>query len=181
MIESMGEHGVTDFLYVSRATPHATSGTPPFQLLCRRPMRTKLTLLPPAPMPTDQHGRTSRGQPAYTDAKRGARPPPFRKGDRVHVRNPLHVPKGHRKFSDPLTISEKVGEGTDRLSIGNTWNASHLTGFPDTITTSTKEDTYPVNRPPEPRPMRDVRQPTWLKDYVTRMLHFYIVMHMVFH
>lgn len=167
---------VTDFLHVYRATPHATTGTSPFQLLCGRPMRTKLTLLPPTPVSTqtdmDIRHRVKQRQDkmkAYTDAKRGARPPAFQKGDRVRVRNPLHVPKGHRKFSDPLTISEKVREGTYRLSNGNIWNATHLTGFPDTTTASrpTDEDTDSTDRPPEPRPMRDARQPSWLKDYVT--------------
>lgn len=163
---------MTDFLHVYRAIPHATTGTSPFQLLCGRPMRTRLTLLPPGPVSTqtdmDIRHRVKQRQDkmkAYTDAKRSACPPAFRKGDRVRVRNPLHVPKGHRKFSDPLTISE----GTYRLSNGNIWNASHLTGFPDTTTTPrpTDEDTDSADRPPKPRPMRDARPPSWLKDYVT--------------
>ena len=168
---------VTDFLHVYRATPHATTGTSPFQLLHGRPMRTKLTLLPPAstpPAPTltdmDIRHRVSQRQhkmKTYTDARRGARPPAFQKGDRVRVRNPLHVPKGHRKFSDPLTISKKLGEGTYRLSNGNTWNASHLPDFPTTTHTPTHEDTNPPDETPEPRPLRDTRQPTWLKDFVT--------------
>lgn len=107
-------------------------------------MRTRLTLLPPGPVSTqtdmDIRHRVEQRQDkmkAYADAKRSARPPAFQKGDRVRVRNPLHVPKGHRKLSDPLTISEKIREGTYRLSNGNIWNASHLTGFPDTTTTAT--------------------------------------------
>src|SRR4029434_2883931 len=99
----------------------------------------------PAPTLTDMDIRHTVSQrqhkmKTYTDARRGARPPAFQKGDRVRVRNPLHVPKGHRKFSDPLTISKKIGEGTYRLSNGNTWNASHLTGFPTTTHTPTHED-----------------------------------------
>lgn len=140
-------------------------------------MCTKLSVLPPSsPVPaqkdTDIRHRVSQRQSkmkAYTNAKRGAQPPAFQKGDRVRVRNPLHVPKGHRKFSDPFTISAKVGESTYKLSNGNKWNASHLTSFPDTTPTPrpADEDTDSANHSPEPRPMQKIRQPTWLKDYVT--------------
>ncbi|KAJ8373726.1 hypothetical protein SKAU_G00043060 [Synaphobranchus kaupii] len=163
---------VVDFLQVYRATPHATTGLSPFKLLHGRPMRTKLTLLTPAPECTaakmDIRHRVSQQQrkmKAYTDAKRGARPPAFQKGDRVRVRKPLHVPKGHQRFSAPLTIREKVGDSTYILSNGKTWNASHLTVFPDTATTDEDTVESPVDR--SPRPRRNSCQPGWLRDYAT--------------
>ncbi|KAJ8336764.1 hypothetical protein SKAU_G00379840 [Synaphobranchus kaupii] len=163
---------MVDFLQVYRATPHATTGSSPFELLHGRPRRTKLTLLTPAPECTaakmDIRHRVSQQQrkmKAYTDAKRGARPPAFQKGDRVRVRNPLHVPKGHQRFSAPLTIREKVGDSTYILSNGKTWNASHLTVFPDTATTD--EDTVESQVDRSPRPRRNSCQPGWLRDYAT--------------
>ncbi|KAA0721201.1 hypothetical protein E1301_Tti019607 [Triplophysa tibetana] len=48
-------------------------------------------------------------------------------GDKVRVRN--HVPKGHRKFTDPLTVHKQLGVGTYVLSDEKTWNASKLTAF----------------------------------------------------
>ena len=72
---------------------------------------------------------------ADTDAKRSAHPPAFQKGDKGRVRNLLHVLKGHKRFSDPLTIRVKVGNSTYILSNGKTWKSSHRTVFPDTATT----------------------------------------------
>lgn len=167
---------VVDFLQVYRATPHATTGLSPFKLLHGRPMRTKLTLLPPAPVCTPAKRNIRRRvcqrqhkMKAYTDARRGARTPAFQRGDRVRVRNPLHVPKGHKRFSDPLTIREKVGNSTYTLSNGKTWNASHLAAFPDLTTTTTDadQDTVEPQVVRSPRPKRDICKPGWLKDYVT--------------
>lgn len=97
----------------------------------------------------------------------------------MHVRNPLHVPKGHRNFSDPFIISKKFGEGTYKLSNGDTWNASHLTAFPDTtaVPSSTDEDTMPLSSNSEPRPIQDTHQPKRLQDLNVTLP---VVMQMVF-
>ena len=164
---------VVDFLHVYRATPHATTGSSPFELLHGRSMRTKLTVLPPAPEYTpplnaDIRHRVSEQQrkmKIYADTRRGARPPAFQKGDKVRIRNPLHVMKGHRRYTDPLTISEKVGDSTYILSNGKTWNASHLTAFPDTAAT-TGQETVELGADRSPRPRRNIQRSGWLKDYV---------------
>lgn len=76
----------------------------------------------------------------------------------------LHVPKGHRKFTDPLTVHKKLGVGTYVLSDGKTWNASKLTAFPCTITAPAENTGNCANTP---RPTRNVHKPSWLNDYVT--------------
>lgn len=120
-------------------------------------------------MKTDIRHRVSEQQrkmKSYTDARRGARPPAFQKGDKVRVRNPLHVMKGHRRYTDPLTVTEKVGDSTYILSDGKTWNASHLTAFPDSAATTDQETVEPeVDYPP--RPKRNIHRSEWLKDYVS--------------
>ena len=170
---------VIDFLHVYRSTPHATTGSSPFELLHGRTMRTKLTVLPPAPdrappSEMDIRRRVSDRQDkmkVYTDARRGARTPSFRKGDKVRVRIPHHVMKGHRRYTDPLTIREKIGNSTYILSDGKTWNASHLTAFPNAAAraeTADRDFVEPepaeVDRPPRPR--RTIQRSGWLKDYV---------------
>ncbi|XP_039602201.1 uncharacterized protein K02A2.6-like [Polypterus senegalus] len=165
---------ITDFLHIYCATPHATTGVSPFELLHGRQMRTKLTILPPTSSglqsasdvrtTVEQHQNRMK---VYTDAKRGARLPSFKTGDKVRVRNPLHVPKGHQKFSNPVTINKKLGAHTYILSDGKTWNASHLVAFPDCASTPAQKEVNPPELPQSPRPKRSTHPPNWLKDYVT--------------
>lgn len=76
----------------------------------------------------------------------------FQKGDKVHVQNPVHVMKGHKRHTEPLTIWEKAGNSTYSLSDNKTCNADR-----DTV--------QPVmNSPPRSRGV--TQKPVCLKDYV---------------
>jgi len=71
--------------------------------------------------------------------------------------------KGHRKFTDPLMVTERLGVGTRVLSDGKTWNALHLTAFPCMPTTPAENSAH-YTRAHTTRPKRYVRKPSWLKD-----------------
>ncbi len=121
---------VTQFLQVYSATPHSATGLSPFELLCGRKMRTCLNILPP-PV-TGQSGvsqKVSLSQKkikAYTDSRRRAHTHNFKQGDWVRIQSPVHVPKGHPKFSKPLQITRQIGSCTYQLSDGEKWHVSHL-------------------------------------------------------
>ncbi|XP_034065890.1 uncharacterized protein LOC117542374 [Gymnodraco acuticeps] len=105
---------VAEFLQVYRATPHATPGTSPFQLMYGRKIRTKLSILPQLTDTQDQElrDRVEKKQwhmKTYTDAKRNAKIPKIHPGSLVRVRNPLHVKKGKPKFSEPLKVTQQKG------------------------------------------------------------------------
>ena len=44
----------------------------------------------------------------YTDAKRGARTPSFRPGEKVRIRKAHHVPKAHPRFTPPATVRKRI-------------------------------------------------------------------------
>ena len=168
----------TDFLQAYRATPHATTGASPFELLHGRKMRTKLNILsPPAVTAHDAEvrGRVSLRQShmkQYCDMRRGARTPSFGDGDRVRVRKPGHVMKGHRRFSATIGIKKQVGPSTYILDDGKTWHASHLASVPTGLP---EFQAQPRNGTVGPghaqgtghRPVRAHKPPAWLKAYET--------------
>ncbi|KAJ8362815.1 hypothetical protein SKAU_G00116460 [Synaphobranchus kaupii] len=163
---------VTECLQVFRATPHATTGVSPFEMLHGRKMRTKLDILslPGTYATTDAQvrQRVHRQQSKmkiYTDAKRGARIPQFREGDKVRIKNPLHVLKGHSKFSAPVDVRRQVGPSTYVLGDGKTWNASHLTLFPIPAESETPAAAAPSSSVELAPDSRVRRRPLWLKDY----------------
>lgn len=174
---------VTAFLMDYRATPHATTGVSPFQLLHGRKMRTKLTVLPPSQnddVPDSlirrRVAQAQQKMKVYTDHKRGARMPVFQQGDRVRVKTPHHVPKAHPKLSKPQRIKKSVARGTYLLEDGKRWNARHLTRC--YTEASGMQNTSPVLSPPvnctppadPPSSLTGIRvrkKPPWLKDYVT--------------
>ncbi|KAF3856848.1 hypothetical protein F7725_017571 [Dissostichus mawsoni] len=148
-------------LFEALPTPHATTGTSPFQLMYGRKMRTKLSILPQLTDTQDQElrDRVEKKQwhmKTYTDAKRNAKIPKIHPGSLVRVRNPLHRP------------SRKDLSYT--LDNGKTWDASHLSVLPETFTPPSEEV-----RPAEPatvdgaqsRNQRIRKQPAWIEDYVT--------------
>ncbi len=92
------KQAATDFLQNYRATPHATTGASPFELLRGRKMRTKLNTLPATTDGEeawrglrDRVHRVQQKIKQYTDQKRGAKPPPFKCGDRVRVRKSMQI------------------------------------------------------------------------------------------
>ncbi|XDV12346.1 hypothetical protein PO909_001044 [Leuciscus waleckii] len=172
---------VTDFLQVYRSTPHATTGVSPFELLHGRKMRTKLNVALHSPastlQTTDVRKRVVLKQSQmkrYTDAKRGARRLILKEGDRVRVRKPFHVPKGHCKFSDPVEIEKQVGPNTYLLEDGRKWHSSRLARavqMPDPAAELAEQSSFcneADNFPRvEERPSRMRKPPSWLKDFET--------------
>ena len=69
----------------------------------------------------------------YFDIRRGARTPSFREGDKVRVLKPVHVLKGHQKFSAPIMIKKQVGPSIYILDDGKTWHVSYLTSVPNEL------------------------------------------------
>lgn len=65
-----------------------------------------------------------------------AKPPPFRCGDCVRVRKPMHVPMAGRKFTVPLSVDKKLGPSTYVLSDEKKWNAGHLSLVPENTQTA---------------------------------------------
>ena len=168
---------VTEFLQVYRATPHATTGTSPFELLHGRKMRTKLSIQPKVtPQDKQLRDRVQKKQlqmKTYADNRRHAKTPNLKPGSLVRVRNPLHVKKGHSKFSEPLSVTKQRGPHSYTLSDGKTWDASHLSILPDTFTFPAVEERPAVpasgnseDNVRENRSQRVRKQPAWLGDYV---------------
>uniref|UniRef100_A0A8C6V5S1 Gypsy retrotransposon integrase-like protein 1 n=1 Tax=Neogobius melanostomus TaxID=47308 RepID=A0A8C6V5S1_9GOBI len=165
---------VTNWLQIYRATPHATTATSPYELMYGRKMRTKLNILP---LPTatsavdDNARKTVRKRQnkmqRYTDAKRGAREPSFRPGERVRVRKPQHVPKAHPRFTPPETVERNVGTHSFLLSDGKVWNATHLAHCP--VSEKDSNITCPFDKSATettPKQPRTKYKPTWHNDYV---------------
>lgn len=181
---------VSDFLQVYRSTPHSTTGVSPSELLVGRKMRTRLNVLPPVSSSKDTAAVSQRvaaqqsKMKTYTDARRGARSPPFKEGDSVRVRKPTHVPKAHPRFTEPMRIQRKVGPATYRLQDGKKWHASRLamsnvparpiqadfdlpTEEPPTVQPTVQPDV--PHHHPAPAievPARVRRPPRWLQDFV---------------
>lgn len=165
---------VTEWLQVYRATPHATTGVSPYELLYGRKMRTKLNILP-------LHGEGKSDLAAvranvkkkqdkmkqYTDLKRSARTPLFDVGGRVRIKLPRATPKGHPRFSAPVKVEKRVGPNTFLLSDGKKWNAAHLAyspGLTDCASNTLQQTLNTTHNPVRVSRMR--RMPNWHKDYV---------------
>lgn len=167
---------VMNWLQVYPATPHAATSISPHELLYGRKMRTKLDILPllPATSSLDTSARQAAQKQqdkvrSYTDAKRGARTPPFQPGERVRIRKLHHVPKAHPRFTSPATVRKIVGSNSFLLSDGKTWNASHLAHFPSVTgqdcDTQTSQQSHADNLTSKKQP-RAKYKPKWHKDYV---------------
>lgn len=175
---------VTVFLQIYRATPHATTGATPFELLRNRKMRTKLNIIPVSHKITSHKQvketleKNQQNSKKYTDRKRGAKVPTFQVNDAVRVRRPEHVYKGSSKYTEPLTVVKKVGPSTYLLSDGRKWNASKLAHFSKealvcisensetTLDGLTVTENVHVAQEPGPRRTPRVRNPPqWLTDF----------------
>lgn len=101
----------------------------------------------------------------YTKSKRGAYPPSLQRWDKMCVQNLLRVMKGHKRYTEPLTVREKIGDSTYILSKtdSKTWNASHHTAFPLSAATTDRDILEPVINCP-PRTRRVIQNPVWLKN-----------------
>lgn len=91
-------------------------------------MRTRLNILPQVSSKDDDFlsqrvSAQQRKMKTYTDLRRGAHTPTFKVGDSVHVRKPMHMPKAHQRFAEPV---KKVGPATYLLQDGKKRHTSHL-------------------------------------------------------
>lgn len=177
---------VNDFLQVYRSTPHSKTSVSPSELLVGRKMHTRLNVLPPVSFSKDTAALSQRvatqqnKMKTYTDARRGASPPPFKDGDNVRVRKPTHVPKVHPRFTEPMRIQQKVGPATYLLQDVKKWHASRLamSNVParpiqadlSVRTTEEPPTVLPIIQPdvPHDQPVsaRVRRPPRWLQDFV---------------
>lgn len=123
---------VTEFLQTYRATSHSVSRQSPSELLCGRKMRTRLNVLPFPIICKDaavsqKVSLSQKKMKTYTDHRRRACTPEFKSGDWVCIKIPVHVPKGHPRFSKPLKITCQLGPCTYQLSDGKTCHIMHYT------------------------------------------------------
>lgn len=145
---------VTQFLQTYRATPHSATGLSLYELFCGRKMRTCLNILPPPvtskSLVSQKVSLSQKKMKVYTDSRRRARTPNFKQGDWVRIQSPVHVPKGHPKFSKPLQITRQIGPCTYQLSDGRKWHASHLSSTLAPIECSSRNElvALPLNTGP---------------------------------
>lgn len=126
------QDALLQFLETYRSTRHALTGKSPAELMMGRRWRTALSILRPFKDTTtaqpdiaqriqDSQQRTA----AYTDQRRGARPPILNAGDWVRVRRPVRPGKLGTRLSAPLQITKTMGAAC-RLADGSTWNQQAL-------------------------------------------------------
>lgn len=105
----------------------------------------------------------------------------------MHKQIPVHVRKGHPRFSEPLKILRQLGSCTYQLSDAKTCHVSHLSpacvptdnvienelvslplqSFPSLIVLPKNELTYCISLCSCKSSSRVKRPPHWLHDYVT--------------
>lgn len=102
------------FLMSYRSTPHTSTGVSPFELMFRRPMRTKLPEMAPTNNVfdeeyTDRDWRNKLSGKTYSDNRRGAVTDPVEVGDLVLVK----AEKSHKLSanfdSTPYTVTKREG------------------------------------------------------------------------
>lgn len=69
----------------------------------------------------------------YTDKKRNTKVPIFKVGREVRVRTPGKVQNGRSKFTDPVTITKKIGFASFQVAGGKIWNFEHLSPYKGNI------------------------------------------------
>lgn len=162
---------VVEFLQTYTATPHATTGTSPFELLFGRKMRTKLSILTPCNItPATRKLRTKVKKKqlkmkAYVDTNRKAKIPKLRKRglctcektDTCYERE-LKIQWPYADYQEKRNVELRTQWRTDmgRVSFGTTAYRSQVSG-------TTKLTTEYVDRPAEGQCVR--KKPMWLKYY----------------
>ncbi|ROI16643.1 hypothetical protein DPX16_22620 [Anabarilius grahami] len=110
---------VTEWLQVYRATPHATTGVSPYELLYGRKIRTKINILPlhgegkcDLSAVREKVKKKQDKMKRYIDHKCGARNPLFDVGGTVKIRLPHATLKGHPRYFAPVRVEKRVGPNT---------------------------------------------------------------------
>ena len=116
-----------------RATPHATTGRSPAELMCGRKMVLPLEVLKAKPKkhvriedPTRRVLDQQQKQKRYADEKRHAQFVQLNAGDWVRVRIQVRNSKLDKYWSEPKRIKKMLTPATALLDDGTRWNALHL-------------------------------------------------------
>ena len=178
-------------LAVYRATPHATTGRSPSELMCGRKIVLPLEVLRSKPQtrvhfadPTARVEEQQRKQKRYADEKRRALPSLLAARDWVSVRVQVRTSKLDKSWSEPKRIKKMIGESTALLEDGTRWNArqlridrdphpeyddddgwSELEPDPQPVPEAKDTATQPVDPPENRRSARSHRPPKNLRDY----------------
>ena len=184
------KEALRSMLAAYRATPQATTGRSPTELMCGRKMVLPLEVLKSKPRthvhftdPTPRVEKQQRKQKQYADEKRRAQPSQLSAGDWVRVRVQVRNSKLDKSWSEPKRIKQMIGESTALLEDGTRWNALQLRldrdphpeddddgwselepnqqPVPEAKQTAIKPVDPPVNR----RPVRSHKPQSYLRDY----------------
>ena len=171
------------------ATPQATTGKSPAELLHGKRMRTKLDVV--GKTAEEEEGddqtrervtRIQNKQKTYADERRAARTEEIQPGDWVRCRKP-QARKGQSKYGQPVQVKEKIGANSYRTEDGRTWHRNSIVranqsqampSQPVLADDSAESDNGESEdeewrTPPEtrtPREQRRRRRPRYLEDFV---------------
>lgn len=124
---------VSQYLFVYRATPHATTELSPALLLHGRELKTKLNIVKVENKPVDSdklHATVKQKQSnmkKHFDKNHNVKIPNFKVGDYVRIKKQVKPHKGKPGYTKPYQIEKLCGKFTYKLSDGKRWNAKHLT------------------------------------------------------
>ena len=124
---------LTEMLGAYNATPHATTGCSPAELLHGRKMRTKLDVTGSRivkPMSTMEDVRNhvekrQNAQKTYADARNVAKELSFAPGQYARIRKPQAL-KGQPKFTEPMRILKRVGKASYKMEDGKIWHRNRM-------------------------------------------------------
>ena len=113
------------------ATPQATTGKSPAELLHGRRMRTKLDVVGGPQAETDDADVRKRVevrqeiQRAYADSRRAPKTAELQQGMRVQAKKPQWR-KGESRYNPPIVIEKRLGRMTYKTSDGRIWHRNSL-------------------------------------------------------